>query len=301
MLLMQQTFSYGQKKVSIYELGDSITSCETNFNNLFTNWTANNITNADEYRFFGYSFLETITDSVRFNHYRNYFSGAEQLTGSISGSHREDGVFISIGGSHKVDKKIEKVISKLYITPGFIHGEIYDPRGLPEKSQELLSDDFRNNAKKILTRDFNIDTMHLNYYFYDYNRIDTIVKVAPYFDSFGIRKTYSHQKAASPDSISKNYIDIFIKGNRKLEELSLSEKRNLLLEQMLIERINRQLEFNEQVCIGDKVYVVKFEYKGRRYSDYVICSAKHKKVVMDGFFNSIKLDPPQRNLPVIVK
>jgi len=97
--------------------------------------------------------------------------------------------------------------------------------------------------------------------------------------------------AASPDSISKNYIDIIIKKERKAEELSICELRNLLLEQMLIERVESQLFFNEQVRIGDKVYLIKFTYNGKFYSNYVVCSAESKKVIVDYFFKGIMIEP----------
>ncbi|MDP4209395.1 MAG: hypothetical protein Q8928_11340 [Bacteroidota bacterium] len=281
---------YGRAKAqnkSIYEIGDSISCCETNFENLIHNWTTINITNACEYRDLGYSFVETITDSVRYNYYRNYFSGAESVYSSTS-SHTEEDT-----EGHKT--------SELYIWPNFLHSEIYDTRGYPEKFRMLLSEDFRQKAKNILIRDFNIDTMKLNYYSYEYNKKDTIIELGPSFNSFGINKYSSSSKVASPDSISKNYIDIFIKGKRKIEELSTKETRYLLLEQILIERINAQLIFNGQVRIGDKVYVVKFRHRGRPYLNYVICSAESKKVVMDSFLKGVMLDSKKDNRQLIIK
>ncbi|MBN2881731.1 hypothetical protein JXM83_06805, partial [Candidatus Woesearchaeota archaeon] len=66
-------------RVSIYEYGDSLTSCETNFENLFKNWMPRNVTNAREYKSLEYKFVETIADTVRYNYYRNYFSGGEAV------------------------------------------------------------------------------------------------------------------------------------------------------------------------------------------------------------------------------
>lgn len=99
-------------------------------------------------------------------------------------------------------------------------------------------------------------------------------------------------KGASTYSISKNYINIEIKGEKRMESLNLNEKRDLILEQILIRRINTQLIFNERVHIGDKVYLVDFKYEGELFTNYVICSAENKKVVMDYFFKSIRLDSP---------
>ncbi len=72
------------KKVSIYEYGDSLTSCETNFENLFRNWHNGYITNANEYSFDNYSFVETISDSARYRYYCNYFSGLEVVNNYYS-------------------------------------------------------------------------------------------------------------------------------------------------------------------------------------------------------------------------
>ncbi|MBN2662011.1 MAG: hypothetical protein JXR68_00055, partial [Bacteroidales bacterium] len=66
-------------RVSIYEYGDSLISCETNFENLFKNWMPRNVTNAREYKLLEYKFVETIADTVRYNYYRNYFSGGEAV------------------------------------------------------------------------------------------------------------------------------------------------------------------------------------------------------------------------------
>ena len=74
----QSRSSIDETSLSIYEYGDSITDCKTNFINLFANWTSQNITNADSYKLLKYSFVETISDSLRFNFYRNYFSGSER-------------------------------------------------------------------------------------------------------------------------------------------------------------------------------------------------------------------------------
>ena len=260
----------------IYEVGDSITTCESNFKNLLNNWTEKNIANAGEYGFFDYSFVETITDSAKFNYYRNYFSGIEPVYSAIRNMFEEDSKGLKRSG--------------FFIRPGFIHHEIYDTRGLTESAKMILTEDFRQKAKRILTQDFNIDTMNLNYYSCEYSRIDTIVELGPSFNSYGTERHYSSYNAASPDSISKNYIDIIIKKERKAEELSICELRNLLLEQILIERVNCQLFFNEQVSIGDKVYLIKFAYNGKFYSNYVVCSAESKKVIVDYFFKGIMIE-----------
>lgn len=276
LFLTYVTFLYSQKLVSIYELGDSITNCETNFKNLFNNWTPENVSNANSYKLHEYSFIEAITDSTRFNYYRNYFSGVEPINSLMYSKNHED--------------NNGQPTREFYIKPNFIHKEYFDQRGLPEKAREIFSEEFKSNALNILTREINIDTIHLNYYSYEMNKIDTIMTWGSNPRVRRVRKRSSSHKGASPDPISKNYIDIFINGTKNADDFAMDEKRSVLIEQLLIERINKQLLFNEQVQIGDKVYRVNFEYNGKLFNNCIICSAESKKVVMDYFFSVINLE-----------
>lgn len=273
---LQVVFSYGQKRISIYELGDSLIDCKTNFKNLFNNWTSENVTNANSYKLLKYSFVETITDSTRFKYYRNYFSGVEPIYSSTKG----------ISGESSNGQKI----NEFFIKPGFIHKEIFDQRGIPEKHRELFSEEFTLKAKNILTQEINIDTMDLNHYSYEMDEINKSLTFSSGFKAYSLRKGYVNLKGASLDSISKNYIDIFIKREKSIEDLNIKEKRFLMLEQFIIEKINNQLLFNKQVQIGDKVYSVDFEYNEQPFTNYVICSAENKKVIMDYFFSAIRLE-----------
>lgn len=275
LILFQAICMYGQKTVSIYELGDSIGNYETNFENLIHNWTTDNVTNADEYRLFRYAFVETITDSVRYNYYRNYFSGAEMLVSSTS--------------SHSGDNNGHR-FRKFYIKPEYAHSEFYDTRGLTEKQKTILSDDFRQKAREILSRDFNVDKMALKHYSYEFNKTDTIWRSDHTVSSY--RKEHRKTNISSPDSISANYIDVSVLKEKKAEQLDINEIRRLGLEELVIELTGLQLLFNMQVHLGDKVYVVRFEYFGKLYTNYVICSSKTKKVVMDYFFKSINVEQP---------
>ncbi len=81
-----------EELVSIYEYGENITSYETNFKNLLNNWKTENITNANEYEFVNISFVESISDSIRYIYYRNYFSGGEPVYSSIK-SNRGTGTY----------------------------------------------------------------------------------------------------------------------------------------------------------------------------------------------------------------
>lgn len=71
---------------SIYEVGDSLTTCETNLDNLYRNWHNGNITNAKQYELDKYTLVETISDSARYRYYRNYFSGLEVVRHYYAGS-----------------------------------------------------------------------------------------------------------------------------------------------------------------------------------------------------------------------
>lgn len=275
LLSLPMASSYCQKSPSIYELGDPIVNCETNFKNLFKNWTTQHITNAESYDLLEYTFVETITDSTRFNYYRNYFSGIEPVANSARSSSGE---------------KNEQRFREFYIEPGYMHKELFDQRSLPEGVRELFTDEFRAKAIDILTKEINIDTMNLKHYSYSKIKIDTIRGPGPDFKVTSTQKSYMGSKVASPDSISKNYIDVFVTREKSIEDLNTCEKRAVILEDFLIKRIGRQSSFNELVNIGDKVYVVDFEYNRRPFKSYVICSAENKKVVLDYFFLYVQLE-----------
>ena len=89
------------------------------------------------------------------------------------------------------------------------------------------------------------------------------------------------------DSISNDYIDFFITRKKNPENINVQKRKALILEDLLIERISKQVSFNKQVHINDKVYSIKFTYLGNTYTNYVICSSSSKKVVIDCFFKNI--------------
>lgn len=273
-LSIQVTSFYCQERPSIYELGNPIVNCETNFKNLFKNWTNQHIKNAESYDLLKYSLVETITDSNRFNYYRNYFSGIEPVGSSIRARS---------GGSSNGER-----FHEFYIEPSYIYTEVFDQRGLPAEARKLFTDEFKAKAIEILTREINIDTMNLKHYSYEKIKIDTTR--GPDFKVTGTQKSFMGSKVTSPDSISKNYIDVFVTRKKSMEDFKICEKRVLILEDFLIQRIRRQTYFNELVNIGDKVYVIDFEYNNRLFSSYVICSAENNKVVLDYFFLSVQLD-----------
>ncbi len=264
-----------EELVSIYEYGENITSYETNFKNLLNNWKTENITNANEYEFVNISFVESISDSIRYIYYRNYFSGGEPVYSSIK-SNRGTG----FNGSK---------IYEYYVVPGYIHQEIYDRRSLPDKTKEILSKEFMQQVQKLLELEINIDTLSLIYYSGKISKIDTIKSGADFFDDF-VQKSYLEYNLASTDSISNDYIDFFITRKKNPENINVQKRKALILEDLLIERISKQVSFNKQVHINDKVYSIKFTYLGNTYTNYVICSSSSKKVVIDCFFKNIVID-----------
>ena len=264
-----------EEPVSIYEYGENITSCETNFRNLLSNWNTENITNANEYEFVNISFVESISDSIRYIYYRNYFSGGEPVYSSIK-SNRGTG----FNGSK---------IYEYYVVPGYIHQEIYDRRLLPDKTKEILSKEFMQQAQKLLELEINIDTLSLIYYSGKISKIDTIKSGSDFFDDF-VQKSYLEYNLASTDSISNDYIDFSITRKKNPENINVQKRKALILEDLLIERISKQVSFNKQVHINDKVYLIKFTYLGKTYTDYVICSSCSKKIVIDCFFKNIVMD-----------
>ena len=97
---------------------------------------------------------------------------------------------------------------------------------------------------------------------------------------------------ATIDSLSKNYIDVYIKNQKNPDDLLIEEVRELLLEELLTGRIIKQIDFNKRVEIGDKIFLIKFKHKERRYNEkvynnYIICNSETNKVVMDYFFLGI--------------
>jgi hypothetical protein len=83
LMVLFSTTLFGQsaKKVlvPIYEHGNIIYSCESNFDNLLKNWKADNIANAADYVIQGYVVVETMEDSATYNLYARYFASDKAL------------------------------------------------------------------------------------------------------------------------------------------------------------------------------------------------------------------------------
>ena len=220
-------------------------------------------------------FVETISTWDRYNHYRNYFSSDQALLCSTSGSSSFD---------NKGNKKYEFIIK-----PGYAHTEFYDTRGLPDNVKAILTDEFREKAKKLLSHEFNVDTMNLYNYNYHEEKQDTTRSIVGPFYSYGLSRSIISRTINTPDSLTKNYMDV-LEGRKTIYDLSTKEAQDVILEDLTITRLNQQLSFNNLVKTGDKVFVIKFKYDHQLYSNYIICSAETKKVIWDYMFNQISMD-----------
>jgi len=273
--------------VPIYEYGAPLTSCETNFQNLFKNWTPANVTNAHEFELLDYSFVETLTDTARYNYYRNYFSGGEVFGSSTS-------TYGSISSTTKKSKGrtfIEtKESSERFVRLGYLHTELFDQRGLSEEVKKILSEEFTKQAKELLMREINIDTMKLVYTtgdIYTTNQIKSNSKSDGKMNT--IEKGHLTYDLASRDSISPKLFDNLVLNKDIHKELSIEEKRALALEEIILTKISSQYGFNKLVHFGDKVYVVRFRHHLAIYNDYFICNPETKKVVTEYFFRDITI------------
>jgi hypothetical protein len=285
--------------MSIYEIGESLTNCDINMKNLLKNWVPKKIVNANEYEFLEWSFVETISDSSRYVYYRNYFSTDEPVYQSQSRK---------VGSSFFENKHEE--YDSLWVYPGFLYPHFHDTRGLPDKARAIFSDDFKLRARKIASMELNIDTLKLNFYYFhqtdtikDFGtNISTTTLVGTGASGFGggdssTGKSWSTiiYDIATIDSLSQNYIDLYFTRQKSPDDLSIEEKRELTLEELLIERLLGQIRFSERVKIGDKVFVIKFKHKNKNelnykfYNNYIICCSETHKVLWDTFFQNITL------------
>ncbi len=274
------------KKVSIYELGDSLVNCETNFKNLFYNWSKEFVTNANDYKFIDCSFVDSLSDSTKYNYYRNYFSSGEPLVCRKKGKQTEDS---------KGQRTVE-----FYIYPEFKYEYLYDTRGLPKGTKAILSKSFLEKAQTLLNKPFDIDKMQfVHYQSFSYTK-DTTIEFG-IFNSFGTSESYSNWSIMSPDSLTQDYFDIFIENKKRIDEVDLLEAQSLLLQNIMIQRISEQLFFSQQVKIGDKIYFIKFEYDGKPYSNYVVCSSSTNRVIVDYFFQQIQIHENARKKHLLTR
>lgn len=277
-LLQLNLSSNGQRKVSIsiYKHGKPLVDCESNFENLIYNWNEKIVTNAGEFESIEYEFVETIVDSATINYYRNYFTGIESVgfTKSVkraSGSELQDNFY------------------ELIVKPGY--RKKYSMDRLSKQEKEELDDEFIRKANHILTHNYNIDELELNNVYASFERKDTTwgtINGKRIAKSIGRRARY-HNKYHL-DTVSDNYIKVYVTREKEYCDLGLKERQELALEGIFIERISWQVSLSKRISLGDKVYCIKFKHLGKEYKNYVICSARTNEVIVDKCFKNIKID-----------
>ena len=266
------------KMVSIYEYGDSLTSCETNFKNLFQNWDNGYITNASQYIFGNYSsvetisdsarysFVETISDSARYRYYRNYFSGLEVV------SH-----YYSSSGSSFYEGNQWKNKHEYFIAPYKYKWTLL----------EQLPIEIMVKMLKLYNTEINIDTIKLKTVFQE--AIQTLEEKQDGDSSYNnYSKIIQREIWAYSDSATKKSIDSMVVHQVRYEDLSIQSQEAIQTARALLMRVGMQKKFNEVVNIGDKVYVVPFQFSCYQFKIFIICNPVTKKVVMDYFFKNIR-------------
>lgn len=79
LFFISYTVSAQDSKISIYEYGSKIQTCEDNFNNLFKNWTPNVIETANELQLLSYEFVEELNTSRKIKKYMKWFSNPNTI------------------------------------------------------------------------------------------------------------------------------------------------------------------------------------------------------------------------------
>lgn len=158
-----------------------------------------------------------------------------------------------------------------------------------------MSDSLLSCIFALYKKELNIDTMKLKQYM---NRQETekVEYMSPTSKTIRRReRSVQQNEVLSVDTISAAHMDVAIKRTKKAEELSLADRRQLIMADILSERLILQKSFTSKVNIGDPVYAVHFDFLGKHYSDYSICSAKTGKVLCDWFGMSIQIEKGEDN------
>ncbi|WP_460538752.1 hypothetical protein [Echinicola sediminis] len=268
-----------KEEVSIYEVGKPIRSYESNFENLFSNWSSEIVSNADEFELVDYSFVEKIDDSQTYQHYRNYYSGVKA-------------VGVGMSGSTSYHSNEDKRVYKIKLKP---HNYYLDSSGYPNSIKRFITPEFFKEMVQLMEREINIDEMALNHYLVSKRTIesDSTYKTLPdgskEIRDYSNKTEFSNFEYVTPHELSTDFININYKKTKTLNDLSPEEARKLTLEGLLVDRINKQRQFTKMIGLGDVVYKINFKYKGEPYTHYVICDAEGKKVIYDNVFLRIKL------------
>jgi hypothetical protein len=253
------------KDVSIYEYGDSLTSCETNFENLMRNWNNGPITNKDQYKFGDYYFFETISDSATYKYYRNYFSGLDVVVHTFSTS-----------GSISYNGKEWETSHDYYLNP-YKQEWILLNKKMPLETKIKILKLFNTELE------LNADTSKIKTVFRETNKTIEEIQDCNY--------SYSDESEieiwAYSDSETKETIDSVFLNNLSFEDLDIQTQEEIQIKLFTRMRVEMQKHFNEKVHIGDKVYVVPFIFGLIEFKIVVICNPQSKKVVMDSFFKNV--------------
>jgi hypothetical protein len=84
LMIFVSTSLFSQRsRTCIYEYGDSLVSCESNFKNLFNAWIPENISNANDTKLLSFQFVEKISSDAQINQYVERLSNSDALTSSF--------------------------------------------------------------------------------------------------------------------------------------------------------------------------------------------------------------------------
>ena len=128
-----------QMTMSIYEVGDSVVDYETNFRNLFHNWTGKNLTNASDYKLLNFAFLETIADSTILDFYSRLMTSRRMI--GLGSKHSD----ITTKGISEIKYAVEPTQfseDSLYTVKNLRIRKFYDDRKFFQEIKRILSDDF---------------------------------------------------------------------------------------------------------------------------------------------------------------
>lgn len=144
---VQGADSKRQRTVSIYEVGDSITEYDTNFKNLFHNWTSKNLTNASDYKLLNYTFLEAVTDSSILDFYCRVLTSNSKWVGL--GSAHSDKTTNGISEIKYVVEPTQSNLDSLYTVKDPRLRKLYEDRSFVQEIKRLYSEDFNMSEVKL--------------------------------------------------------------------------------------------------------------------------------------------------------
>lgn len=129
-----------QMTVSIYEVGDSIVDYDSNFKNLFHNWTGKNLSNASDFKLLNFTILETIADSSTLEFYSRLMTSRRMIGKASKSSDKTS----KTGVSEKKYAVEPTQFSEdsLYTVKNLRIRKFYDDRKFFQEVKRIMSDDF---------------------------------------------------------------------------------------------------------------------------------------------------------------